>query len=172
MTQPTNTRNLDNYGHAALEWSRAHDLLATQWRTIDVTFFLATVRPDGRPHSTGVGAQWLDDTLYFVSGPNTRKSRNLAHNPACSVSVRLTGIDVTLEGEAHRVTDPSILERVAAGYRDSGWPAEVEGEGFTAPFNAPSAGPGPWWVYRLTIHTAVGLATAAPDGATAWDFSR
>jgi hypothetical protein len=72
-----------------------------------MTFFVATVRPNGRPHSAGVGAVWVDDALYFTSGPGTLKSRNLALNPACSVSVRLRGIDLVLEGEAHRVTDAS-----------------------------------------------------------------
>jgi hypothetical protein len=35
-----------------------------------------------------------------------------------------------LEGEAHRVTDSSMLEHVAAAYRTCGWP-ESRGEGFT-----------------------------------------
>ena len=85
--------------------------------------------------------------------------------------MRLRGIDLVLEGEAHRVTDSSILERVAAVYRTSGWPAEVEGAALTAPYSAPSAGPAPWYLYRLTLHTAVGVATAEPYGATRWDFA-
>jgi hypothetical protein len=128
-------------------------------------------RPDGRPHSAGVGAIWVDSELYFTSGPGTLKSRNLAVNPACSVSVRLRGIDLVLEGEAHRVTDSSTLERVAAVYRTGGWPAEVDGDAFTAPFSAPSAGPPPWYLYRFTLHTAVGVATAEAHGATRWDFA-
>jgi hypothetical protein len=113
----------------------------------------------------------VDGVLFFVSGPGTLKSRNLAVNPACSVSVRLRGIDLVLEGEAHRVTDGSTLERVAAVYRAGGWPASVDGDAFTAPYNAPSAGPAPWHLYRLTLHTAVGVATAEPHGATRWDFA-
>src|SRR4051812_34765998 len=42
--------------------------------------YLGTVRPDGRPHATGVGIHWYDGDLYFLSGPGTRKSRNLAAN--------------------------------------------------------------------------------------------
>jgi hypothetical protein len=34
--------------------------------------------------------------MYFTSGPGTLKSRNLAANQACSVSVRLPGIDLVL----------------------------------------------------------------------------
>jgi hypothetical protein len=82
----------------------------------DLTFFVASVRPDGRPHSAGVGATWVDGALYFTSGPGTLKSRNLAANPACS------------------------------------------------------AGPAPWHLPRLTLHTAVGVATAEPHGATRWRF--
>ncbi|HEX6686340.1 MAG TPA: pyridoxamine 5'-phosphate oxidase family protein [Candidatus Limnocylindrales bacterium] len=171
--EPIETRNLDRYGNAALPWSRPRELLANHSPQDDLTFFVATVRPDGRPHTAGVGAVWVDDALYFVSGPGTRKSRNLVANPACSVSVRLRGLDLVLDGEASRVTDPSTLERVAAVYREQGgWPATVEGDGFTAPFSAPSAGPPPWYLYRLTLHRAVGVAGAEPHGATRWDFVR
>jgi hypothetical protein len=152
--------------------TRPRDILAADTPVVDLTFFVATVRPDGRPHSAGVGASWVDDALYFISGPGTRKSRNLAVHPACSVSVRLRGIDLVLEGEAHRITESSTLERVAAVYRAGGWPASVEGDAFTAPYSAPSAGPAPWHLYRLTLHTAVGVASAEPYGATRWDFAR
>jgi hypothetical protein len=170
MTEPVSTHNLDRYGSAELPWSRARDVLVEDTPTADLTFFVATVRPDGRPHSAGVGAVWVDDTLYFTSGPGTLKSRNLAANPACSVSVRLRGIDLVLEGEAHRVADPSTLERLAAVYREGGWPATVEGDAFTAPYSAPSAGPPPWHLYRLTLRSAAGVATAEPHGASRWDF--
>jgi hypothetical protein len=172
MTNTTiETRNLDQYGHAALPWTRARDLLAAVWTSMDQSFFLTTVSPGGRPHSAAVGAAWADDTLYFVSGPGTRKSRNLAENPACTVSVRLKGIDVVLEGDAHRVTDTSTLDRIAALYHESGWPAVREGEAFTAPYNAPSAGPAPWYLYKLTLRSAHAVATEEPHGATRWTFS-
>ena len=172
MTEPTSTHNLDRYGSAELPWSRPRDVLVADTPTADLTFFIATVRPDGRPHTAGVGAIWVDDALYFVSGPGTRKSRNLAANPACSISVRLRGIDLVLEGDAHRVAEPDVLERVAAVYREGGWPTTVEADALTAPYSAPSAGPAPWHVYRLTLHRAVGVATAEPHGATRWTFAR
>jgi pyridoxamine 5'-phosphate oxidase-like protein len=171
VNEPTSTRNLDRYGSAELPWSRPLDVLVTDTSTVDLTFFVATVRPDGRPHSAGVGAIWVDGALYFTSGPGTRKSRNLAANPACSVSVRLRGIDLVLEGEARRITDPTTLERLADVYRSGGWPASVEDDALTAPYSAPSAGPAPWHLYRLSLHTAFGVATAEPHGATRWDFA-
>jgi hypothetical protein len=170
MNEPSSTRNLDLYGHAELPWSRPRDILATDTPTADLTFFVATVRPDGRPHTAGVGAVWVDDALYFVGGPGTRRSRNLAANPACSVAVRLRGIDLTLEGEAHRVTDAETLERLAAVFRSGGWPASVDGDALTAPYSAPSAGPAPWHLYRLTLRSAVGVAGQEPHGATRWTF--
>jgi hypothetical protein len=171
MNEPISTRNLDRYGSAELPWSRARDILVSDTPTADLTFFVGTVRPDGRPHSAGVGAIWVDDALYFTGGPGTRRSRNLAANPACSVSVRLRGLDLVMEGEAHRVTDASTLERVAAVYRTGGWPATVEGDALTAPYSAPSAGPPPWHVYRLALHSAVGVGGGEPHGATRWDFA-
>src|ERR1700754_2398323 len=171
MTEPISTSNLDRYGSAELPWGRARDLLAADTPGTDLTFFVATARPDGQPHSAGVGAVWVDDALYFVGGPGTRRSRNLAANPACSVSESLRGICLVLEAEPHGITDPATLERLAAVYRSGGWPASVAGDAFTAPYSAPSAGPPPWHLYRLTLHTAIGVASAEPSGATRWDFA-
>jgi hypothetical protein len=168
---PSETKNLDRYGNAALDWDRARAALASE-PTPDVTHFLGTCRPDGTPHAAGIGAQWLQGDLFFTSSPDSRKSRDLAVNPRCTISVRLEGIDLVLEGAAEREADPETLERVAAGYRDGGWPAQVEGDALTAPFSAPSAGPPPWHVYRFVFHTVVGVATAEPHGATRWRFQR
>jgi hypothetical protein len=170
--EPGEIKNLDIYGSAVLPWSRARDLLAAHQAPVDIAFFLGTVRPDGRPHAAGIGALWLDGDLYFTSGPETRKSRNLAANPACTISCRLEGIDLTFEGEATRVTDQPTLQEAARLYREGGWPAEVEGDAFTAPFSAPSAGPPPWHLYRFSFHTAFGVATAEPYGVTRWRFAR
>ncbi|MGD9934987.1 MAG: pyridoxamine 5'-phosphate oxidase family protein [Dehalococcoidia bacterium] len=165
---PVDSRNLDISGNAPLPWSRAQDLL--DGIVFLGTTFLGTVRPDGRPHSAGIGAVWLDGDIYFTSGPGTRKSRNLAANSACTISARLATVDVVFEGEAVRVTDPVTLERAAARFREGGWPVQVDGDAVTAPYAAPSAGPPPWNVYRFTFHTAIGNATAEPHGATRWRF--
>lgn len=172
--EPVEIKNLDIYGNAALPWSRAHELLVRSLRAQpeDMTFFLGTIRPDGRPHSAPFGALWDDGNLYLVSGPDTQKSRNLAANPACTVSVKMQGLDLVLECEAQRVTDAPALERIAQLYRESGWPVEVDGDAFTAPYSAPSAGLPPWYLYRLTFDTAFGIATAEPNGATRWRFER
>lgn len=169
--QPTAVKNLDIYGNAPLEWDRAVALLDQfqQEGGWDPSF-LGTVSPDGRPHSAGFGPAWYNETIYFVSGAATRKSRNLAQNPACTVSMRLKGMDLVFEGDASRVTDPELLGKLAAVYREGGWPAEVEGDAFTAPYSAPSAGPPPWHVYRVAFQTVFSVASTEPYGATRWQF--
>jgi hypothetical protein len=171
---PTETTNLDIYGNAALPWSRVRDLLAVDPATLDDPgdrlTYLSTVRPDGRPHTAGIGAMWYDGDMYIVSGPNTRKSKNLAQNPNSTLAVHLPGIDLILEGTAARVTDTPSLEALAAVYNAGGWPCTVEGDAFTAPYSAPSAGPPPWYLYRFTFGTAFAVASAEPHGATRWRF--
>src|SRR2546427_6721634 len=130
----------------------------------------ATIRPDERPHIAGVGALWVDGNFYFVSGPGTRKSRNLAKNPNCVISVILSGLDLVVEGTARVVTDEPTLQRLAKLYNAQGWPASVSNGAFTAEYSAPSAGPPPWNLYVMTPSTAFGTASVEPYGATRWRF--
>ena len=167
--EPTETTNLDAYGNAPLEWSRAVKALSVPPSEV-ITWFLGTAQPDGRPHAAGVGAMFCDGELFFTSGPGTRKSHNLAENPACTMSVSLEGIDLVFEGHAERVTDKDTLERLAARYREGGWPTQVADDALTAPFSAPSAGPAPWHLFRLDFDTVVGVAGVEPHGATRWRF--
>ena len=167
---PDETKNLDIYGAGALPWSRATDALGDGATGAETASFLGTVRPDGRPHAAGIGVVHHDGDLWFTSGPDTRKSRNLTENPACTISLRLDGIDLVVEGEAHRVTDTSTIEEIAALYREGGWPAQAEGDALTAPYSAQSAGPPPWHLYRLRIGTAFGVGLREPYGASRWRF--
>jgi pyridoxine/pyridoxamine 5'-phosphate oxidase len=160
-------KNLDIYGHEPIPWSRAVEQLEAGTAK---SFWLATVRPDGRPHTAAVGALWVDGKLYFTSGPQTRKSRNLALNPACVFSVTLPDLDLVIEGTAARVTDEAALQHLAERYAAQGWPARASDGALTAEYSAPSAGPPPWYMYVLKPTTAFGVATAEPHGATRWQF--
>src|SRR5436309_10247930 len=114
------TKNLaDLYGLDPIPWSRALEALETGNQRNE-TSFLATTRPDGRPHLAGVGAVWDNGKAYFVSGAGTRKSRNVAQNPNCAISMSLPGIDLVIEGVAERVTDDETLHRLAKRYADGG----------------------------------------------------
>ena len=86
---PLTAKNLGKrYDLPVVDWARAEEALA-QGPTPDVTYFLGTCRPDGTPHAAGLGAQWSRGALYFTSNPSTRKARDLAVNPRCTMSVRL-----------------------------------------------------------------------------------
>lgn len=164
------TKNLaDLYQLEAVPWERA--LTALNGKQVgNGTAFLATTRPDGRPHLAGVGAVWQDDKVWIVSGPNTRKSRNLEHNPVCSIGLSFEGMDLVIEGRAERVTDQATLERLARRYGEEGWPARVEDGAFTYDYSAPSAGPAPWSLYAISPTTVYGVLAEAPGGATRWRF--
>ena len=79
-------------------------------------FWLATVRPDGRPHVIPVLAVWLDGTLYFAAGPSTRKARNLAGLPECVVTADGDDLHLVIEGAVAKVRDSDLLLQVAEAY--------------------------------------------------------
>ena len=136
------------------------------------TCWLATINPDGTPHVTGVGGLWADGAFWFETGDRTRKAKNLARDPRSSVSVATHEFDLVVDGVAHKVTDPPTVAAMAARWAAEGWPVRVDdtGQALTAEFSAQSAGPPPWFVYRLAPHTATALATVEPFGATRWRF--
>ena len=136
------------------------------------TTWLTTLNDDGSPHVTAVGALWLDDTFWFQTGSGTRKARNVARDPRCSIAVSVRDADVVVEGTATRVTDTETVARLAKAWADQGWPAEVHesGSGITAPFNAPSQGPPPWDVYRIAARSATVVLGTEPGGLTRFRF--
>lgn len=136
------------------------------------TSWLTTINPDSSPHVTGIGALWAEGAFWFETGERTRKGKNLARDPRCALSVATHEFDLVVEGEAHQITDPPTVAAMAARWAAGGWPARVDetGRAITAEFSAPSAGPPPWFVYRLTPRTATALATVPPGGATRWRF--
>src|SRR3954453_1438077 len=75
------------------------------------TTWLATVNQDGSPHMTAVGALWVDGTFWFQTGA-TRKGRNVARDPRCSVAISVRDADVVIEGEAVHVTEPEAVARL------------------------------------------------------------
>jgi PPOX class probable F420-dependent enzyme len=173
-------RNLADRYHAPLiDWSRIETRLETG---IDQapgtagpdrhTCWLATINADGSPHVTGVGALWVDGAFWFETGATTRKGRNLARDPRCSLSVATQDFDLVVEGDASIVTDRATVAAMAQRWASHGWPARVDETGLalTADFSAPSAGAPPWHVYRITARAATAVLTVEPGGATKWQF--
>jgi hypothetical protein len=136
------------------------------------TTWLSTVNEDGSPHVTAVGALWLNGSFWFQTGSGTRKCRNVARDPRCSIAVSIRDADVVAEGEAEREIDPATLTRLAQAWANQGWPAELDktGVGITAPFNAPSQGPPPWNVYRITPQSVTVTLGIEPGGLTRFSF--
>ena len=83
-------------------------------------YWISTVRPDGSPHVTPLLAVWLGGALYFCTGPDERKARNLARNSHCVLTTGCNalseGLDLVVEGDAVRITDHAKLRRVADAY--------------------------------------------------------
>jgi hypothetical protein len=136
------------------------------------TTWLTTINEDGSPHVTPVGALWVNGAFWFQTGAGTRKSRNVARDPRCSVAVSVRDADIVVEGDAARVTDAAQVARIAKAWADQGWPAapDESGAGITAPFNAPSQGPPPWDVYRIEPRSAVIALGTEPGGLTRFRF--
>lgn len=62
-------------------------------------YWLATTRPDGRPHAMPVWGLWLADSVVFSTDPASRKGRNLAAYPAAVVHLESGDDVVVVEGE-------------------------------------------------------------------------
>lgn len=135
-------------------------------------FWLSTVRPDGRPHVTPLLAVWNGDAMYFCTGPQERKAKNLKQNQHCILTTgenSLDGLDVVVEGRAAEVNDGGELGRVADAYESK------YGLHFTAP-------EGTWFglgdairdgqalLYRVTPTTVFGFAKGQPFSQTRWRF--
>ncbi len=124
------------------------------------TYWLSTVRPDGRPHVMPLIGAWIDGAFYFISGDATRKARNLAGDPRCvitSSTTTLPSLDIIIEGDATEVADEAALRGVIDHFRSKmEWPLELRGTKVHGP-NAPTAGPPPYTVFRVTPSTIFGL---------------
>jgi len=178
--KPVSEKNLDGYGFPPIAWDRALERLEEEWKlqappemggdASPHTHWLATTRPDGRPHVMPIGVTWLEGRFYFSSGPGTRKAKNLAQNPHCVITLAGQGLDLVLEGGATRVKDDAKLHRLAEVFASAGWAPTARDGAFYHEFSAPSAGPPPWYVYEFTPKTVFGFATAEPYGATRWQL--
>lgn len=178
-TAPISETALTDRG--AAPWSLAETRLENPEKPR--TYWLATVEPDGSPHVMPLIGLWHDGALYFVSGEKTRKGQNLAHEPRCVVttgSTTLPSLDLVIEGRAERITDEGSLRAIADVYRSKmEWAFEVRDGRFVGP-NAPTAGPPPYAVFRLTpsrifgLPGMLGMEQFDPEELprpTRWDFA-
>jgi nitroimidazol reductase NimA-like FMN-containing flavoprotein (pyridoxamine 5'-phosphate oxidase superfamily) len=95
--------------------------------TVSHDYWVATVRPDGRPHVMPVWGVWLDGRLWFSSGLRSRKARNLAAEPRCTMTTDQAQDPVVLDGLAEQVVDADGIAAFLAamnGKYDAGMTAD------------------------------------------------
>lgn len=96
------------------------------------SYWVATTRPNGRPHVTPTWAVWHDNRLYFDGSPETRRMRNIAANPHVAVHLEDGDNAVIVEGIARPVERPSrelgeqLAALYAAKYADLGYAPEPD----------------------------------------------
>ena len=94
---------------------------------------VASVLPDGAPHSVPVWIATVGERVAFLTGPNSRKARNLRRDPRVAIS--LTPVDNPfepvvvrgrvvqwLEGEAAW----QVVDRISTKYTGSPYPRGEE----------------------------------------------
>src|SRR6476619_299467 len=136
-------------GLPTIEWSQVETQLADLLTHDDPrspnrsTFWLTTLNADGSPHVTSVGALWHDGSCWFQTGERTRKTKNVARDPRCSISVATKGFAVSVAGVDWLVSDPIVVAEIAALWAKGGWPAQPDdsGTGITALFILMIRGP-------------------------------
>jgi hypothetical protein len=80
-------------------------------------YWVASTRPDGRPHAVPVWGVWADDALFFGTNPESVKGRNLAADPRLVVHLESGDEVVILEGEVSvEPLAPDLHSRVRAAY--------------------------------------------------------
>jgi hypothetical protein len=160
-------------------WEFVHERLINPERPR--TCWLATTHPDGGPHLMPLIAFWIDGALHIVTGEGTRKARDLVADGRCVVgmsSTRLPSIDIVVEGHADRLTDHDAVRRIADALGKNNWPLEAKGDKVYGP-NAPTAGPPPYTVFRITPSRMFGFPgmygmEQTPDDLpkpTRWEFA-
>ena len=117
----------------AVGWQQVSDALAAA-----ELYWLATVRADARPHITPLVGAWVDGAFVFCTGPEEQKAQNLNHNTAVAVTTGVNtwndGLDVVVEGDAHRVTGIDRLTKLAETIRekyDGDWDFTPTDDGFS-----------------------------------------
>jgi PPOX class probable F420-dependent enzyme len=94
---------------------------------------LATVLPDGSPHTVPLWVDTRDDQVVFLTGPRSRKARNLRLDPRMALSIAPVDDPFTpvvirgrvvewLEGDAAW----EIIDRISTKYTGAPYPRREE----------------------------------------------
>jgi hypothetical protein len=136
-------------------------------------FWISTVRADGRPHVTPVVAAWTEGAIWFSTGAEEQKFANISANPHVVLTTGCNqwdlGLDVVVEGDAVRVTDDTVLDRVAVAFRAK-WDGRWQFVARDGCFRDPD-GSGEAMVFAVAPVKAFAHAKGDPFGATRHRFS-
>lgn len=93
---------------------------------------LATVLPDGSPHAVPVYVGAHGDRIVFLTGPGTRKARNLRRDPRVALSIAPTDNPfepVTVRGRVVEWLEGDaaweIIDRLAMKYTGQPYPRDL-----------------------------------------------
>ena len=147
---------------------------ATEWALRRIQKFqLCTVRPDGRPHVTPVLAIWALDAMWFTTGDNEQKAKNLSANQHCALITgtgTLTGVDYVIEGTASLVTDHATRQSVATEFEQAyGW--QLTREDGTWYQLGDAVRSGTVQLYRVQPSQAFAFATGSESSQTRYRWS-
>jgi PPOX class probable F420-dependent enzyme len=94
---------------------------------------VATVLPDGAPHSVPVWIGSVGDRLAFLTSPNSRKARNLAREPRVAISITDRENPHTMAQIRGRVTERlegdaawMIIDRLSHKYIGQPYPLRTD----------------------------------------------
>jgi len=113
-------------------------------------YWLSTARPDGAPHTVPVLGAWSDPVLFIAMKDTSRKSRNLAAQPRCTISHDAGDLHVVVEGHAERVRGDTLTAASTAFAQVHGWPTTVRDGRLDADHGAPTSGGPPYDAVALT----------------------
>jgi hypothetical protein len=131
-------------------------------------YWVASVRPDGRPHVMPVWGAFYDGCLWFSSDLGSRKARNLKTEPRCVVTTDDPLEPVVVEGVAEVVYDRAVtsayVDAIRIKYADE-WVAES----FTVDFFDANLGGG--GTYKVTLNSVFALKESEfSTSPTKWVF--
>jgi hypothetical protein len=110
---------------------------AVPWVTAEKRFagahnyWVATAHPSGRPNVTPVWGVWLDGRFWFSCSLESRKAKNLAWNPGCTITTENADEAVILEGVAERVRGREALLPMTRAYEKKyNWKMDPDADGY------------------------------------------
>jgi len=158
--EPSQPRMFGGFvGSAELPWRWATERLSEARH-----YWIATTRPDGRPHSRPVWGVWLNQVFYFSTG--SLAAQNLVTQPAITLHLESGNEVVIIEGVVHPVSNVTLLKQVVSLYNQKyHWNLD------------PNQLPGPFYAVRPQIafgwhfeESEINPESSALANATRWRF--